>query len=346
MPRPNPPARRLGLLMTAATLLVLAAPAKAQTQAQAQAQPQTQTQAQPVFPSKPVKIIVGFPAGGPLDAHARLLADRLGQLLGQPVIVDYKAGAGGTIGADFVAKSDADGYTLLMANTGTMTINPVIYPKSPYQTLRDFAPVARTAMQPLAILVNPTVQAQTWSEFVALAKKNPGRLNYASAGNGGISHLVPEMLKNATGTFIVHIPYKGSAPAFTDLLAGQVQMMAESIPQASQYVKQGKLRALAVTSRERSNALPEVPSLHEAGLKDFDVVGFYGVLAPVATPRPVLEKLAAAFKGALETPEIRTRMVAQGADPAYLGPEAFTKFLDSEMPKWAKAVKDSGAKLD
>ena len=226
MPRPHPPARRLGLSMAAATLMVLAAPALAQAQAQTP----------PVFPSKPVKIIVGFPAGGPLDAHARLLADRLGQLLGQPVIVDYKAGAGGTIGADFVAKSDADGYTLLMANTGTMTINPVIYPKSPYQTLRDFAPVARTAMQPLAILVNPTVQAQTWSEFVALAKKNPGRLNYASAGNGGISHLVPEMLKNATGTFIVHIPYRGSAPAFTDLLAGQVQMMAESIPQASQYV--------------------------------------------------------------------------------------------------------------
>jgi tripartite-type tricarboxylate transporter receptor subunit TctC len=184
------------------------------------------------FPTRPVKIIVGFPAGGPLDAHARLLADRLGQLLGQPVIVDYKAGAGGTVGADFVAKSEADGHTLLMANTGTMTINPAIYPKNPYQTLRDFAPVARTAMQPLAIVVNPQVPAQTWAEFVALAKRNPGKLNYGSAGNGGISHLVPEMIKGATGTYIVHIPYRGSAPAFTDLLAGQEQMMAESVPQA------------------------------------------------------------------------------------------------------------------
>jgi tripartite-type tricarboxylate transporter receptor subunit TctC len=303
-------------------------------------------QAQPAFPSKPIKIIVGFPAGGPLDAHARLLADRLGQLLGQPIIVDYKAGAGGTVGADFVAKSDADGYTLLMANTGTMTINPAIYPKNPYQTLRDFAPVARTAMQPLAIVVNPAVPVNTLQELVALAKKNPGKLNYGSAGNGGISHLVPEMFKAATGTFIVHIPYKGSAPAFTDLLAGQVQMMAESIPQASQYVKQGKLRALAVTSRERSNALPDTPTLIEAGVKDFDVVGFYGVLAPAATPKPVMDKLAAAFKATLETPEIRTRMVSQGADPAYLGPEAFTKYLASEMPKWAKAVKDSGARLD
>ena len=302
--------------------------------------------AQTAYPSKPIKIIVGFPAGGPLDAHARLLADRLSQLLGQPVIVDYKAGAGGTVGADFVAKSDADGTTLLMANTGTMVINPAIYPKSPYQTLRDFAPVARTAMQPLAILVNPAVPANTLQEFVALAKKNPGKLNYGSAGNGGISHLVPEMFKAATGTFIVHIPYKGSAPAFTDLLGGQVQMMAESIPQASQYVKLGKLRALAVTSRERSSALPDTPTLIECGLKDFDVVGFYGVLAPAATPKPVLEKLAAAFKGALETPEIRTRMVAQGADPAFLGSEAFGRYLAAQMPKWAKAVKDSGAKLD
>ncbi len=154
------------------------------------------------------------------------------------------------------------------------------------------------------------------------------------------------MINSATRSLNVHIPYRGSAPAFTDLLAGQVQLMAESIPQASQYVKQGKLRALAVTSRERSNALPDTPTLHESGLKGFDVVGFYGVLAPAATPKPVLDKLAAAFKGALETPDIRNRMVAQGADPAYLGPEAFTQYLTAEMPKWAKAVKDSGAKLD
>lgn len=325
------PTRRAALaLFVAAALAQWAVPAVAQT----------------TFPNKPVKLLVGFPAGGPLDAHARLLADRLGQLLGQPVIVDYKAGAGGSVGADFVAKSDPDGYTLLMANTGTMTINPAIYPKNPYQTLRDFAPVARTAMQPLAILVNPSVPATTVKELVALAKKSPGRLNYGSAGNGGISHLVPEMFKAATGTFIVHIPYRGSAPAFTDLLAGQVQMMAESIPQAVQYVKQGKLRALAVTSRERSNALPDTPTLIESGLKDFDVVGFYGVLAPAATPKAVVEKLAAALKATLETPEIRSRMVAQGADPAFLGPEDFTRYLGAEMPKWAKAVKDSGARLD
>ncbi len=295
---------------------------------------------------KPIKIIVGFPAGGPLDAHARLLAEELGKRLGQPVIIDYKAGAGGTVGAEFVAKSDPDGLTLLMANTGTMVINPAVYSKLPYQTLRDFAPIARTAQQPLALVVNPKVAATSVKELVALAKAQPGKLNYGSAGNGGISHLVPEMFKQATGTFIVHIPYKGSAPAFTDLMAGQVQIMAESIPQAAQYVKSGKLRALAVTSKERNPALPDTPTLIEAGLKGFEVVGFYGVLAPAATPKPVVERLSAAFQAVLESSEIRQRMVSQGADPAYLDHNAFRSFLALEMPRWAKVVKDSGTQLD
>lgn len=298
------------------------------------------------FPSKPVKILIGFPAGGPLDAHARLLADKLAAQLGQPVVIDYKAGAGGTVGAEAVARSEPDGYTLLMANTGTMVINPAIYSRLSYQTLKDFAPVARTAQQPLALLVNPAVPARSVAELVALAKAHPGQLNYGSAGNGGISHLVPEMFKRATGTFIVHIPYKGSAPAFTDLMAGQVQLMAESIPQAAQYVKAGKLRALAVTSGQRNPALPDVPTMIEAGVKGFDVVGFYGVLAPAGTPRPVLERLSAAFKAVLESPDLRSRMVQQGADPAFLGHEDFGRFLAAELPRWAQAVKDSGAKLD
>jgi tripartite-type tricarboxylate transporter receptor subunit TctC len=304
------------------------------------------TLAQAAFPDKPVKILVGFPPGGPLDAHARLLADRLSQVLGQPVIIDYKAGAGGTVGAEFVAKSAPDGYTLLMANTGTMVINPAVYTKLGYQTLKDFAPVARTAQQPLALVVNPAVPAKTVQELVALAKAKPGQLNYGSAGNGGISHLVPEMFKTATGTFIVHIPYRGSAPAFTDLLGGQVQVMAESIPQASQYVKQGKLRALAVTGRERNAALPDVPTFAEAGIKGLDVVGFYGVLAPAATPKDVVAKLSDALRQTLETPDIRARMVQQGADPAFLPADAFAAYLAAQMPVWAKAVKDSGTKLD
>ena len=298
------------------------------------------------FPSKPVKIIVGFPAGGPLDAHARLLVDGLAKQLGQPVIIEYKAGAGGSVGAEFVAKGDADGHTLLMANTGTMVINPAVYTKLPYQTLRDFAPIARTAQQPLALLVHPDVKANNVAELIALAKASPGKLNYGSAGNGGISHLVPEMFKQASGTFIVHIPYRGSAPAFTDLMAGQVQLMAESIPQAAQYVKAGKLRALAVTSRERNPALPEVPTMIEAGLAGFEVVGFYGVLAPAATPKVVVDKLSAAFKATLDSAEVRSRMVAQGADPAFLGADDFAKFLAAEMPRWAQVVKDSGTRLD
>jgi tripartite-type tricarboxylate transporter receptor subunit TctC len=323
--------RRLATLAAATLLIATALPAAGQGQA---------------WPSRPVKILIGFPAGGPLDSHARLLADKLSAQLGQPVIIDYKAGAGGTVGADFVAKSEADGYTLLMANTGTLVINPAIYRQLPYQTLKDFAPVARTAQQPLALVVNPALPARSVAELVALAKAGPGRLNYGSAGNGGISHLVPEMFKKATGTFIVHIPYKGSAPAFTDLIAGQVQLMAESVPQAAAYVKAGRLRALAVTSAQRNPALPEVPTMIEAGIKGFDVVGFYGVLAPAGTPRPVLDRLSAAFKAVLDNPDIRSRMVQQGADPAFLGHEDFTRFLAAEMPRWAQAVKDSGAKLD
>ena len=185
------------------------------------------------FPTKPVRIVVGFPAGGPLDQHVRLLSDKLQANLGQPIVIDYKAGAGGIVGAQDVMKAPPDGHTLMLANTGVMVINPGLYSKLPYQTLKDFVPVARTAMQPLALLVNPSVPVKNLNEFVAYAKAKPGQVNYGSAGNGGISHLVPEMFKTATGLFMVHIPYRGSAPAFTDLMAGQVQFMAESIPQAA-----------------------------------------------------------------------------------------------------------------
>jgi tripartite-type tricarboxylate transporter receptor subunit TctC len=243
-------------------------------------------------------------------------------------------------------KSPADGYTLMLANTGVMVINPALYSKLPYATLRDFTPIARTAMQPLALLVNPAVPVKTLKEFVDYSRARPGQINYGSAGNGGISHLVPEMFKNATGLFMVHIPYRGSAPAFTDLMGGQVQFMAESIPQAASYHKQGKVRALAVTSRERNPALPDVPTVIESGFKNFEVVGFYGFLAPAGTPKDVVAKLSDAFKQVLAMPDVRTRMLTQGADPAFLGADDFAKFLASEMPRWADAVQKSGAKLD
>ena len=298
------------------------------------------------FPSKPIRIVVGFPAGGPLDQHARLLSDKLQAVLGQPVMIDYKAGAGGTVGAQEVMKAAPDGHTLMLANTGVMVINPALYSRLPYATLKDFVPVARTAMQPLALLVNTKLPVHTLKEFIGYTRERPGQINYGSAGNGGISHLVPEMFKTATGLFMVHIPYRGSAPAFTDLMAGQVQFMAESIPQAANYHKQGKVRALAVTSRERNPALPDVPTVIESGLKGFEVVGFYGFLAPAGTPKEVVSKLSDAFRQVLALPEIRQRMTTQGADPAFLGAEDFAKFLSTELPRWAKAVQQSGAKLD
>ncbi len=303
-------------------------------------------QAADAFPTKPIRLVVGFPAGGPLDQHARLLTDKLQGVLGQPIIVDYKPGAGGAVGAQDVMKSPADGYTLMLANTGVMVINPALYPKLPYATLKDFVPVARTAMQPLALLVNNKVPANTLQEFIAYSKANPGKVNFGSAGNGGISHLVPEMFKSATALDLVHIPYKGSAPAFTDLIGGQVQFMAESIPQAAAYHKQGKVRALAVTSKERNPALPEVPTVIESGIKGFEVVGFYGFLAPAGTSKEVVAKLSNAFQQVMTLPEVRSRMVEQGADPAFLGADAFAKFLAGEMPRWAAAVKASGTKMD
>ncbi|MEA3394108.1 MAG: tripartite tricarboxylate transporter substrate binding protein [Pseudomonadota bacterium] len=298
------------------------------------------------FPAKPVRIVVGFPAGGPLDQHARLLSDKLQTILGQPVLIDYKAGAGGTVGAQEVMKAAPDGHTLMLANTGVMVINPALYSRLPYATLKDFTPVARTAMQPLALLVNPKLPVTSLKEFITYTRERPGQINYGSAGNGGISHLVPEMFKNATGLFMVHIPYRGSAPAFTDLMAGQVQFMAESIPQAANYHKQGKVRALAVTSRTRNPALPDIPTVMEAGIKDFEVVGFYGFLAPAGTPKDVVAKLSEAFRQVLALPEIRNRMITQGADPAFLGADDFARFLAAEMPRWAAAVQKSGAKLD
>ena len=298
------------------------------------------------YPEKPIKIVIGFPAGGPLDQHARLLVDKLQTILGQPVLVDYKPGAGGSVGAESVAKSPADGYTLMLANTGVSVINGALYSKLPYNTMRDFVPIARTAQQPLALLVNNAVPAKTLPEFIAYTRKNPGKINYGSAGNGGISHIVPEMFKTATGLFMVHIPYRGSSPAFTDLMGDQVQFMAESIPQAANYHKQGKVRALAVTSKERNPALPDIPTVIESGIKGFEVVGFYGFLAPAGTPKEVVAKLSDAFKQIMTNPEVLSRMVTQGADPAYMGSDEFGQFLALQTPLWAKAVAASGAKLD
>lgn len=317
-----------GLLACAASALALgAAPAAA-------------------WPEKPIRLVVGFPPGGPVDTHARILAEKLQPVLGQSVVLDYKAGAAGNIGSDAVAKAAPDGYTLLLANTGQMAINGSLYPKLPYAMPRDFAPVARTALIPLVMVVNNNVPARNLKEFIAYARANPGKLNFASGGNGGISHLMPEMFKQASGTFIVHIPYKGSAPALTDVMGGQAQMMADSIPLFTQYIKAGKVRALAVTSKHRSPALPDVPTMEEAGLKNFEVVGFYGMLAPAGTPKDVVARLSGALQTVLGEADTRARLEQQGAEAAWQGPEAFGQTIAAEQKRWGQVIKTSGAKID
>ncbi|MDW3686689.1 tripartite tricarboxylate transporter substrate binding protein [Cupriavidus sp. CV2] len=298
------------------------------------------------WPEKPIRLVVGFPPGGPVDTHARLLAEKLQPILGQSVVLDYKAGAAGNIGSDAVAKAAPDGYTLLLANTGQMAINGSLYPKLPYAMPRDFAPVARTALIPLVMVVNNNVPARNLKEFIGCARANPGKLNFASGGNGGISHLMPEMFKQASGTFIVHIPYKGSAPALTDVMGGQAQMMADSIPLFTQYIKAGKVRALAVTSKHRSPALPDVPTMEEAGLKNFEVVGFYGMLAPAGTPKELVAKLSGALQTVLGEADTRAKLEQQGAEAAWQGPEAFGQTIAAEQKRWGQVIKASGAKID
>lgn len=298
------------------------------------------------WPDRPVRLIVAFPPGGPVDQHARLLSERLAPLLGQPVLVDYKPGAGGNIGADAVAKSAPDGLTLLVANTGQMAINPALYSKLPYDPSRDLVPVARTALLPLVMVVNRELPVRDLREFIAHAKARPGQLNYASGGNGGISHLAPEMFEQAAGIFMVHLPYKGSAPALTDVIAGHAQMMTDSIPLFTQQIRAGQVRALAVTGRARSPALPQVPTMIEQGLKGFEVVGFYGVLAPAGTPREAIAKLSDAIGKVLAAPDVRERLAQGGAEAAYLAPEAFAGAIRGERERWARAVKASGATID
>lgn len=287
------------------------------------------------WPEKPIRLVVGFPPGGPVDTHARILSEKLQPILGQSIVLDYKAGAAGSIGSDNVAKSAPDGYTLLIANTGQMAINNSLYPKLPYGMPKDFAPVARTALIPLVMVVNNNVPAKNLKEFIAYAKANPGKLNFASGGNGGISHLMPEMFKQASGTFIVHIPYKGSAPALTDVMGGQAQMMADSIPLFTQYIKGGKVRALAVTGTKRVTDLPDVPTFAEAGYAEFDAPAWYGLLAPAATPAPIVHYLNGEVEQILKEPATQQRLAQLGAAPVGGSSDAFGKFIQAESARWS-----------
>ena len=302
--------------------------------------------AQSAYPAKPVRLVVPFPPGGTTDILARAVAQKLSEAWGQQVVVDNHPGAGGNIGSDIVAKAAPDGYTLLMGTVGTHAINPSLYAKMPYNHVKDFAPVILVAGVPNVLVVNPSVPAQSVQELIAYAKANPGKLNFASSGNGTSIHLSGELFKTMTGTQMTHVPYKGSAPALTDLVGGQVQLMFDNLPSSLAFIKAGKLRALAVTSAARSTALPDVPTLAESGLPGFEASSWFGVLAPAGTPHDIVSKLNGAIAAWLASPEARDNLAAQGAIAAGGSPDAFARHIDAETAKWAKVVKASGAHID
>ena len=307
--------------------------------------------AQTAWPAKPVKIVVPFAPGGTTDLLARAMATELSKVFPQPVIVENRAGAGGNLGADVVAKSAADGYTLLMGTVGTHGINKSLYSKMPYDPQKDFAPITLVAGVPNVMIMN-TEKAKSLgisnvSDFIKYARANPGKLNMASSGNGTSIHLSGELFKSMTGTFMTHIPYTGSGPALLGLLSGNVDVMFDNLPSALPQIKSGKLTGFAVTSAQRSSAIPELPTVEEAGkLKGFDASSWFGLLAPAGTPPEVVNRVQQEVAKALASPTVKEKLLAQGAIPSGNTPQEFAKFIDSEIRKWAPVVKASGAKVD
>jgi tripartite-type tricarboxylate transporter receptor subunit TctC len=297
------------------------------------------------FPNKAIRIVVPFPPGGATDAAARLVAVKMAEHWGQPVLVDNRAGAGGNVGSELVAKSPADGYTLVMGVTGSHAINTSLYSKMPYDPVADFVAISQVAVVPNVLVVHPSVPAKNLAELMALAKKEPGKLNYASLGNGTAAHLGMEMLKSEAGVDITHVPYKGSAPAVSDLLAGQVQMMVDGLPSALPHVKAGKLRAIAITSLHRAPSLPDLPTIAET-YPGFYADAWSGLFAPKGTPQPVVDKLSAEVQRILKLPEVREKLAALGAEPVGSTQAEFAAHVKKEIDKWAKVVKTSGAKVD
>jgi tripartite-type tricarboxylate transporter receptor subunit TctC len=297
------------------------------------------------WPSKPISLIVPFPAGGTTDVLARALAERLTQTLGQTVIVESKPGAGATLGADYVAKAKPDGYTLLVGAVHH-TIASSVYKKLPYDFQKDLAPITTIALVPNVLTVNANTPAKNVAELVALLKAKPGHYNYGSNGNGTAQHLIGTQFENLTGTDIVHIPYKGSGPLVTDLLGGQVTMSFDTVTPVLQHIKSGKLRALAVTTAKRSSALPDVPTLEEAGLKGFNIGTWFGVLAPAATPKDILARLSTETVKAIQSPEFRKRMDEIGAEPIGNSADQMAQQIKGETEKFSKLVKDAKVTIE
>jgi tripartite-type tricarboxylate transporter receptor subunit TctC len=297
------------------------------------------------WPSRPIHLIVPYAAGGPVDLSARLVAPKLQEALGQPVVVENKTGAGGNIGADFVAKSAPDGYTLVMGAIATHAINPALYPKLPYDPVRDFRHIALLVQVPNVLVVNNDVPTRNVAEFLAYAKANPGKLDFASGSTGSTGHLAGELFKQMTGTYMVHIPYKGSAPATLDLLSGRVQLMFDNLASALPNIQAGKVRALAVTTLKRTSFLKDTPTLDESGLKGFDMTTWWGVMAPARTPEAVVERIASEMQKII--PELKDRLAAMGSEaPTVHTPAQFTAFVQRELKTYSDLVKRSGATPD
>ena len=307
--------------------------------------------AQTAWPAKPVRIVVPFAAGGTTDILARALAPELSRVFGQPFIIENKPGAGGNVGADNVAKSAPDGYSLLMGTVGTHAINPALYPKMPYDHVKDFVPITLVASVPNVLVMNPA-KAEAYGiksvpDLIRYAKANPGKLNMASSGNGTSIHLSGELFKTMTGTFMVHFPYRGSGPALLDLIGGNMDLMFDNLPSAMPQIKAGKLKALAVTSAERSAAVPELPTIAEAGpVKGFEASSWFGLLAPAGTPADIVSRIQQETAKALGAPALKERLLSQGAIPSGMSPADFTKLITAETKTWAEVVKASGAKVD
>ena len=297
------------------------------------------------YPTKAVRFVVPFAPGGGTDIIGRVVAQALNDALGQPVVVDNRGGAGSTLGTEIVAKSPADGYTILFGNI-SLAFNATLYTKLRYDTIRDLAPISLSAVQPNILVIHPGLPAKNLKEFIELARANPGKYNYASAGTGSGTHLAAELLKLQTKIDIVHVPYKGTGPALTDLLGGQINMMVSTFASALPHVKSGRMRALGVTTVKRSPAAPDVPTLIEGGVAGYDYSTWYGLLAPAGTPKPIIDMLNASNRKVLARDDIKQKLESQGVDPIVNTPAEFSAYMKSETEKWGKVVKATGAKAE
>jgi tripartite-type tricarboxylate transporter receptor subunit TctC len=299
--------------------------------------------AQSSYPDRPVKIIVPYPPGGTADLLGRLASQRLTEAWNKSVVTENRGGAGGNIATEFVARSDPDGYTLLLCNAPVLAINPALYGKVPFDPVRDFAPVAMIAEVPLFLVVNPAFPANNFQEFLSEVRKANGKIDYASGSIGSTTHLSMELFKTMSNLQLQHIPYKGSGPAIAAILAGEVKIMFELMPSAMAHVKSGRMRALAVTSAKRSPVMPDLPTVAESGLAGYEVSSWFGLCTPSATPKAIVHKLSADLTAQLAVPDTRNRILGLGAQPVSMTPEEFSRFVHAEIAKWTKVVKDSGA---